>query len=251
MARKLLAVLGLLVLIGMTAAADSKQATLRWHGQSFFSLETSSGTKIVFDPHAIEAYGRQIVKGDIICVSHYHNDHTQIGVVEAKKPELLVGLKGTPKKAEWNMIDSKVKDVRIRTVGTFHDDVMGMERGKNSIFIVEADGMRFVHLGDLGHLLTKEQVEQIGEVDVLMIPVGGIYTINGSEARKVVAQLKPKKYILPMHYGTRVFEDVLSPDEFLDGFKKQNIRNLENTNKLVVESGFTTPEPVVVMLGWK
>src|SRR5207253_3218783 len=105
---------------------------------------------------------------------------------------------------------------KIRTVGVYHDEVEGMRYGKNTIFILEVDGWRIVHLGDLGHLLTPAQLKQIGPVDVLMIPVGGVYTLNGSEARKVVEQIKPKEYILPMHYGTAIFDDLLSPAEFLE-----------------------------------
>ena len=104
-----------------------------------------------------------------------------------------------------------VKDVRIRNVGTFHDTQQGMERGRNAVFVIEADGLKIVHLGDLGHILTDEQVRQIGPMDVLMVPVGGVYTINGSKAKEVVAQLKPKRYILPMHYGTLTFDELLPP----------------------------------------
>jgi L-ascorbate metabolism protein UlaG (beta-lactamase superfamily) len=113
---------------------------------------------------------------------------------------------------------------------------------------VEVDGLRIVHLGDLGHLLSDKMVKEIGDVDVLMIPVGGIYTINGSEAKKVVAQLKPRQYILPMHYGTKVFDDVLPPDEFLD--EQKNFKKLP-TNTLEIKTDFKPAEPVIVLLDWK
>jgi len=261
MARKLFALLVLLGVVASLPAQAGKAVILRWHGQSFFSLETSQGTRVVFDPHAIEGYGRQTQKAEIILVSHFHNDHTQVGVIENyQKAKIIAGLKGTPKKPEWNIVDEKVHDVRIRSVGTYHDTTQGMERGKNAVFIVEADGMRFVHLGDVGHGLSAEQVEQVlgkdkagkpGTIDVLMVPVGGIYTINGSEAKKIVEQLKPKKYILPMHYGTKVFDEVLGPEEFLDEQKKENVRKAENTNKLVVEPESKPNEPQIVLLGWK
>ena len=79
---------------------------------------------------------------------------------------------------------------------------------RNGVFIIEVDGWRIVHLGDLGHYLTPAQLKRIGPVDVLMIPVGGIYTLNGKWAKKVVDQIKPKEYIFPMHYGTKVFDAV-------------------------------------------
>lgn len=127
----------------------------------------------------------------------------------------------------------------------------GLERGKNTVFVFEMDGLRIVHLGDLGHLLTDEQLKEIGTVDVLMIPVGGVYTINGTEARQVVAQLKPRRYILPMHYGTKVFDAVLPPDEFLEDQKKENIKRLVTTNELVVDTNFKPAAPVIVLLNWR
>jgi L-ascorbate metabolism protein UlaG (beta-lactamase superfamily) len=260
MIRKLIALaVGLLIAVVIVSsnapAADAKKLILRWYGQSMFCLETSKGTKIVFDPHAIEAYGRNMLKADVILLSHFHNDHTQVAVVENfQKAKIITGLKGTPKKIEWNIVDEKVKDVRIRSVGVYHDDSGGMERGKNAVFIIEADGLRIVHLGDLGHMLTKEQLKQIGEVDVLMIPVGGVYTLNGSEARKVVEQLKPKMYVVPMHYGTKVFDEVLPVDEFLDEQKKENIRRYDmgkTSNELTIQTDFKPKEPVIVVLNWK
>ena len=152
------------------------------------------------------------------------------------------------KKVEWNLIDEKFRDVHVSTLGTYHDTTQGMERGKNAVFIVEVDGMRVVFLGDLGHRLTPAQVKQIGPMDVLLIPVGGIYTLNGSEAKEVVEQLKPKKYIVPMHYGTRVFEDLLPPDEFLEDQK--SVKKFSG-NRLEVESDFNPKEPVVALLNWK
>ena len=141
------------------------------------------------------------------------------------------------------------RDVKVRNVGVYHDMMQGMQRGKNSIFIVEADGLRFVHLGDLGHLLSDDQVRQIGPVDVLMIPVGGVYTINGSKAKEVMAQLKPRMYVLPIHYGTLTFQDLLPPDEFLDGLP--NVQRLLTTNELVIRTDFRPPAPAVVLLGWE
>jgi L-ascorbate metabolism protein UlaG (beta-lactamase superfamily) len=256
MCRKLLALVASLVVVSTAYPADAKKVILRWYGQSMFYLESSQGTGIVFDPHAIEAYGRNVLKADVVLVSHFHNDHTQVGVVQNyQKAKIIAGLKGTAKKTEWNIVDEKIKDVRIKSVGVYHDDSGGMERGRNAVFIVEVDGLRIVHLGDLGHLLTKEQVDKIGPVDVLMIPVGGVYTINGSEAKKVVEQLKPKMYVLPMHYGTKVFDELLGPDEFLDEQKRQNILRLDmgtqTSNELVIKTDFHPKEPVIVLLNWK
>jgi L-ascorbate metabolism protein UlaG (beta-lactamase superfamily) len=234
-----------------TSAAETKKVIIRWHGQSFFDLETSQGTRIAFDPHAIDAFGRTNVKADLVLVSHFHNDHTQVEVIEGQNKKIIYGLKGSGKKIEWNRVDEKFRDAHIRTVGVYHDSSQGMERGRNAVFIVEVDGLHIVHLGDLGHILSDEQVKQIGPVDVLMIPVGGVYTINGSEAKKVVEQLKPRQYILPMHYGTKEYDDVLPADEFLEDQPKTNVKKYELTNKLVVESDFKPAAPIIAVLNWK
>jgi len=99
-------------------------------------------------------------------------------------------------------------------------------------------------------VLTKEQVKEIGPEDVLMIPVGGVYTLNGSDAKEVVAKMKRKKYILPMHYGTKVFDDVLTADEFLEDQKKENIKR-KDTNQLEIDWDFKPAEPEIVLLDWK
>lgn len=251
MIRPLLALLAGLLLVAAADAADAKKVAIRWHGQSMFEIVTPAGTRIVTDPHAIDAFGRKNVQADLILISHRHNDHTQIGVIENwKKAKIVQGLKGDGKKLDWNLIDEKAgKDVHLRTVGTYHDTTFGVERGKNAVFVMEVDGLRIVHLGDLGHLLTEEQVKRIGPVDVLMIPIGGVYTLNGSEAKEVVKQLKPRKYIVPMHYGVKVYQDLLPADEFLDEQKRENVRRLDK-NELIVDAAFKPKEPVIVLLHW-
>src|SRR5439155_11383489 len=121
--------------------------------------------------------------------------------------------KGVNLRSEWQLVEGDEKGVKYFNVGAYHDGMRGMKFGKNAIFVIEVDGWRICHLGDLGHELTAEQLKQIGPVDVLMVPCGGIYALNGAEAAKVVAQIKPKEYIFPMHYGTKVFNDLLSIDE--------------------------------------
>ncbi len=150
------------LLSAATAVADSGKGdvTIRWHGQSFFEIISSKGTRVVTDPHAIEAYGRTHVLADLILISHLHNDHTQYGVIENwKEAKILWGLKAEGKKVDWNPIDERFRDVHVRSVPCYHDESKGMERGKNTIFVIEMDGLHLVHLGDLGHLLTPQQVK--------------------------------------------------------------------------------------------
>jgi L-ascorbate metabolism protein UlaG (beta-lactamase superfamily) len=241
----------LVALLPSAAPPDAKPLVLRWHGQSFFDVTTTRGTRVVFDPHAIEAYGRTSVGGDLILVSHFHNDHTQVEVVENRdKARILTGLKVEGRKVDWNSIDLQFRDVHVRAVGVYHDDREGMERGKNAVFVVEADGLRFVHLGDLGHTLTDEQAKQIGPVDVLMIPVGGVYTINGADAKTVVEQLKPRRYIIPMHYGTKVFEELMPATEFLEDQERAEVKRFES-NQLTIDPAQKPARPVIAVLNWK
>ena len=231
----------------------AKAVTLRWYGQSFFQLETSAGVKVVFDPHAIPTFDAPRVPADIVLISHNHNDHNQPEVLAGppKENDIYRGIvEPKPGRQEWKPYDEKRGQIRIRTLATYHDAVNGMQRGKNTVWVVEADGLVFCHLGDLGHKLTDAQVQAIGKVDVLMVPVGGIYTINGDVAKKVVAQIKPRLYVIPMHYGVPGFDDLLGPDEFLDG--QTNLKKMTDTNALVVPADAKTPDaPTVVLLGWK
>lgn len=250
--KKLIASLAALTLVfGLATAQEGKKVTIRWFGQSFFQIETTAGTKIVLDPHAIEQYPRNSVQADLVLISHPHLDHSTLTPVENRdKAKVLHGIKGMGKRQEWVNIDEKFRDVHVYSVGLYHDKESGMQRGRNTAFVLEFDGLRVCHLGDLGHELTDRQAQAIGKVDILMIPVGGIYTINGTEAKAVMGKLKPTRYILPMHYGTKVFEDLLGPDEFLDGLK--NVDKQPNTNELVIDPTKKPPEePKVVLLGWK
>jgi L-ascorbate metabolism protein UlaG (beta-lactamase superfamily) len=249
MFRHLTALLAALALAAGVGAAD-KKLTIRWHGQSFFEIVSSQGTRVVIDPHAIEQFGRQSVPADLVVCSHLHSDHTRLDVVEGK-PKVLFGVKdekGDFKKFAWTQFDEKFKDVHLYSVGTYHDDMQGMRRGLNSVTVLEVDGYRVVHLGDLGHKLSDNQLKRIGQVDVLMIPVGGVYTLNGSEAKEVVEQIKPRFCILPMHYGIKgQYEDLLTADEFLD--EQDNVR--KGLIELTLDVGAKPPaKPQIVLLRW-
>ncbi len=230
---------------------DWKPIQITWHGQSFFEIRSSKGTNIVIDPHMIPAYGRLLgVKADIVLVSHNHNDHTQIQVVEnIKTAKIIPGLKGAGQRAAWNRVDEQIKDVHIRSIGVYHDTDEGMRYGRNTVFIVDVDGWRVVHLGDLGHMLSPEQLRRIGTVDVLMVPVGGIYTLNGNEAKKVVAQIKPREYIFPMHCGTKIYDELLPTDEFLEDQPRANV-TISRDNKITLNRDPQRPRPLIVQLNY-
>ena len=205
------------------AAAAPTAGKLTWYGQACFLLETTGGTRIVMDPipKGIGYELPQGLKADIVTVSHEHFDHNNVGFVTGK-PRVIRGL--TADKKGWTRVDEKVKDVSIRSVGVYHDSERGARRGLDTVFIFEVGGVRIAHLGDLGHVLNDQQLAAIGAVDVLLIPVGGTFTIDALNATRVVEQLRPRLMVVPMHYKTdAVTIKELEPlGRFLDG--KQNVR---------------------------
>jgi len=254
MIRSLLALFACVALAGPTAA---KEVLIKWHGQSFFEIRTSAGTVIAIDPHDLEAYGKRQVKADVVLISHFHIDHANLAQITNPRAKVLLGLKnkegvgGNRKNDEFANLDETFKDVKIKGLASYHDDVEGMKRGKNTIFILEFDGLRVVHLGDLAHELTPSLAKKIGTPDVLMVPIGGSYTLNGSEAKKIVAQLKPRRYILPMHYGTKVYDSLVGPDEFLEDQPEKLVKHFK-TNVLSLDpEAVPRKDPLIVMLSYE
>jgi L-ascorbate metabolism protein UlaG (beta-lactamase superfamily) len=188
---------------------------LRYYGHSMFSL-TSDGTTVVIDPFNDDiGHPRPDVAPDAIVVSHEHFDHNNVALCGGS-PKVIRGL--ADEGARHAAVDVRVGPIRITGVPCYHDDQQGGARGKNTITIYEVEGLRIVHLGDLGHLLTDEQVRAIGRADVLMVPVGGHYTIGPAEAARVIDQLTPR-VIIPMHFKTEVNASwpIGTLEEFLKG----------------------------------
>jgi len=213
--------------------------TIVWHGQSLFEILTSRGknneVKIVIDPFSQEL-GLRLPKleADIVLNTHDHYDHNNIKAVSGS-PFLIEG----PGEYE-------IKEVFIQGISAFHDESYGKERGKITIYTIEAEDLRLCHLGDLGQReLADEQLEKIGEIDILMIPVGGNYTIGAKEALKIMSQIEPK-IIIPMHYSLPKLKPKLDGvDKFL---KTIGVKKLEPVNKLTVKKKDLTEEEAKVIL---
>lgn len=198
---------------------------LTYYGHASFLLE-ADGTSILIDPFDEQVgYPFPDVAPAAVVVSHEHFDHGNVKIAKGT-PRIIRGLREGGK--NWADVGEQVGPVALRTVHTYHDTSQGSERGRNAMFVFEAEGLRLVHAGDLGHTLSQDQVKALGRVDVLCVPVGGYYTIGPKEADAVIEQVRPR-VIIPMHYKTEVNNDwpIGSVDEFLRG--KSRVKRQERT----------------------
>jgi L-ascorbate metabolism protein UlaG (beta-lactamase superfamily) len=123
--------------------------------------------------------------------------------------------------------------MEFRGISSYHDSVYGGQRGLNTIFVIKADGLNLCHLGDLGHILNSDKLNEIGKVDILFIPVGGFYTINNNQATQIIKDIKPK-IAIPMHYRTEAIKFSIDPVEvFLSN--KDNVQRLESSDFEITE----------------
>lgn len=208
-----------------------------WYGQACFKLKGKNAS-VIIDPFDPEFTGLKVPKefeADIVLKTHDHQDHNNV-----------LAVSGTPRIFEGPG-EYESKSVVVTGISSFHDDSKGSERGLNTIYNVMIDGLNIVHLGDLGQSsLTEDQVNEIGVVDILLIPVGSIYTIDAKAAASIVAQLEPK-IIIPMHYGgIPGLKFPLDPvDKFL---KEMGAENTAPIAKLFISKDKLSEEPQVILL---
>lgn len=164
---------------------------IRYLGHSCFFIQTEDGVRIVMDPYHSEI-GLKMprVPADIVTTSHDHFDHNNVGKIGGEFTHMS------------EPGDYEKSGVTLRGIAAFHDDEGGRKRGRNVIFRIEAEGLAICHLGDLGHVPDERQLELIGRVDILFIPVGEIFTFENEDALKTVNAIKPT-VVIPMHYKTK------------------------------------------------
>ncbi len=189
---------------------------LTWYGHSCFLLETKEGS-VVFDPYEpgyVPGLSMPQMEADLCLCSHGHGDHNYSAGVR---------------------LSGRSPEFKVRKFDCFHDDKQGMMRGKNTMHLIEAEGRRVLHMGDLGHMPGPELTEQLGNVDLLLVPVGGYYTIDAAAAAAVVRSLEPG-LVVPMHYRGEGFGfPVLSEvDDFTE--RMDRVKNFD-TNVLEPEWG--------------
>lgn len=190
---------------------------ITWLGHSCFRIKGNQAVIITdpFPPELGYSLGKQTA--NIVTVSHQHPSHSYVQGIGGE-PRLITG----PGEYE-------ISNVLIIGIATFHDSVKGQSRGKNTVYLMEIDGVAVCHLGDIGHVLSDEHVEEMGNVDVLLLPVGGVSTINAVMAAEVIRKLEPKA-VIPMHYKTPVLDRELDPVE--DFLKEMGMGQVEPRTKL-------------------
>jgi len=208
---------------------------ITWLGHSCFKIKGSQAT-VITDPYSPElGYRLGRFNARIVTVSHEHPGHCYVQ-----------GIGGQPRVVKGPG-EYEISGVLIIGIATFHDGEGGKKRGKNTVYLMEIDEVSVCHLGDLGHVLNPEQVEEIDNVDVLLLPVGGVSTINASKAAEVVRQLEPKA-VIPMHYKTPALKRELEPvEQFL---KEIGAKQVEPLPKLSITKSNLPPSTQVFLLDY-
>lgn len=210
-----------------------------WHGQSCFQIIVSYNkgeqATILIDPFdASIGLKAPSLSADLLLISHSHSDHNNKKA--ARNAPFLIEGPG----------EYEIKEIFVQGIDSFHDDQEGKLRGPNTIYSIEAEGLKICHLGDLGQKeLTNEQLEKIGDVDILMIPVGGVYTISAKEAGKIISEIEPK-IVIPMHYYMPSLKPKLDKvDIFL---KEMGRKTAETEPKLLIKKKDLPEETKIVVL---
>lgn len=212
---------------------------IKYFGHSSFYLKGKTGA-VITDPFDAAMVGLKFPKGieaQIVTVSHQHPDHNQTALV-AGDP-LVITLPGEYEK----------NGIRVTGIGVYHDNEKGEKRGKNNLYKIDIDEISVLHCGDLGHILTEDIIEEIGKVDILLVPVGGIYTIDPEAAAKVVHEVEPS-IVIPMHYGgpqlnQKGFADLATVADFL---KKMDVAAPEPIKKLSLKKEDIVEEMKVIIM---
>lgn len=215
------------------------QVTVTWMGHSMFLFSLNDSLKIVTDPFdETVGYPLPDVSADVVLVSHKHFDHDNVRLI-----------KGKPKVVDTTG-QTTIKGITFKGVASVHDDKDGTLRGLNTVFVWELGGIRFAHLGDLGVMLSDEQIKEIGEIDVLFCPVGGFFTIDSATATRITETLKPK-VVFPMHYKTNVMGEnfpISGVNDFLAG--KKDVRKV-GKNSITLKKENLPKETTIYVLNYK
>ncbi|MEO0086824.1 MAG: MBL fold metallo-hydrolase [candidate division WOR-3 bacterium] len=192
---------------------------IKFLGHASFLITTNNNIKIITDPYKSGAYNGAVgykpitEEAHIVTISHEHDDHNYYKEIKGT-PEIVRGAG-----------EKELFGIKFIGIETYHDLSKGKERGKNVIFLIIADDLKLLHLGDLGHQIKEGEKRKIGDVDILFVPVGGYFTIDAEEASEIVEFLKPR-ITIPMHFKTPVLDFPIAPvEDFL--VEKKNVKMLD------------------------
>lgn len=209
---------------------------IKWLAHACFLITSPGGTRIITDPYATGSglnYGQISESADVVTTSHDHFDHNNVG-----------GVKGQPQVVK-GVGQHRASGIDFLGVAAFHDEAHGSARGASTIFAFAVDGVRLCHCGDLGHTLTPEQVAEIGPVDVLLVPVGGTYTLDAAGARHLCSQLNPRM-VIPMHFKTPGCGlPIAGVDDFIQG--RSSVRHVSGSEIEVTADNLPPSTQIVVL----
>lgn len=209
---------------------------IKWLAHSSFLITSQGGTRIITDPYATGggiSYGEISETAEVVTVSHDHFDHNNVAAV-----------KGQPQVVK-EIGQRQAGGIDFLGVAAFHDEAKGSARGASTLFCFTVDGVRLCHCGDLGHTLTPEQVAEIGPVDVLLVPVGGTYTLDAAGAMHLCTQLNPRM-VIPMHFKTTGGGlPIAGVDDFIKG--QPSVRHVSGS-EIEVTAGNLPPSRQIVVL---
>lgn len=209
---------------------------IRYLGHSCFSLTESTGTTIVTDPYGNVGYRMPSVKADAVTVSHAHYDHNNVAGVLGNP--IILDKEGT----------YEIGGVEISAIKSYHDRGKGKERGENLIFKFRMDGLDICHLGDLGEECSSSLIETLLPVHVLLIPVGGKYTIDAEQAKEYVDRIMPS-IVIPMHYKTKGLTlDIDKPDDFLNQFEDEEVECVEKNELELLRDDMTEESTKIILM---
>ncbi len=204
---------------------------IKWWGHSCFLLTSKEGTTVLTDPYdAGFPYEEVDDNVDIVTVSHDHHDHNAVDRISGS-PRVIKDIKGLQQ-----------GNINIKGIKSYHDGSRGEKKGENIIFIFEFPEFKIGHLGDLGHDLEEEQLEALKDLDILLIPVGGYFTIDAEQAYNIVKKIKPA-ITIPMHYNTKIlnlpisninaFTSLIAPEKIVITGKSEIEINLISDTQLI------------------
>jgi L-ascorbate metabolism protein UlaG (beta-lactamase superfamily) len=212
---------------------------IKWYGHAAFLITSDEGIRIIIDPYEPGAFGGQLSYGkikdpaDIVLTSHDHADHNY-----------TTDLPGNPQ-VEKGSGSRTIKGILTKGIATYHDPSKGSERGANTVYTIKVDGIQLCHLGDLGHFLSDRELAEIGPVDILLIPVGGFFTIDPKEATRVAEQIRPR-ILIPMHFKTQKCGFPIAPvEDFLKG--KPSIKRMKTSEAFFDKASLPQPTEIVVL----